>query len=110
MLPTTGPHLITRQINLVNFIIKFSSRGKLKCVHIDQIRPYQGEITQEWIKVKENLTVNIPSSNEDNPRMKDTHEDIQIVADRMNDITAIAQDTVRIVNPTDRMHISEAKD
>src|SRR5271155_3427700 len=45
----TGPHLIVRKLNLVNYVIKFTARGnKLQTVHIDKLTPYLGDVSVDW--------------------------------------------------------------
>ena len=47
----TGPHLIVRRHNLVNYSIRFSPRGdRVKIVHVDRLTPYFGEVSPEWRK------------------------------------------------------------
>ena len=59
-LKTTGPHLICKRINAVNYTMKMSPRGRLVTVHIDKITPYSGIVPVEWQRVRKNLLSNIP--------------------------------------------------
>ena len=47
-LMTTGPHLIMRRINLVNYVLQLSPRGRSLIVHIDRLRKNEGDIPTEW--------------------------------------------------------------
>src|SRR5271155_986167 len=47
----SGPHLIVRMLNLVNYVIKFTAKGsKLQTVHIDKLTPYLGDVSADWRK------------------------------------------------------------
>ena len=52
----TGPHLIVRQNNLVNYTLKFTPGGeRMQVVHIDKLTPYRGEISAKWRKQQQLL-------------------------------------------------------
>ena len=53
----TGPHLIMRRHNLVNYTIKFTPRGnRVQIVHVDKLTPYLGEVSGEWKRQQQLLT------------------------------------------------------
>ena len=52
----SGPHLIVKQHNLVNFSIQLTPRGdRVQIVHIDRLTPYRGEISADWRRQRELL-------------------------------------------------------
>ena len=59
-LMTTGPHLILRKLNFVNYVIRFTPNGKRQIiVHVDRIRKYEEEIPPEWERFKREHRIGI---------------------------------------------------
>ena len=57
---TTGPHLIVRKLNFVNYVIRFTPNGKRQIiVHVDRIRKYEEEIPPEWERFKREHRIGI---------------------------------------------------
>ena len=54
-LMTTGPHLVTKRINLVNYVVKLAPRGRSLIVHVDRLRHYEGETPAMWKGFQEKL-------------------------------------------------------
>ena len=44
----TGPHLVIQKINDLNFKVQFDAKGKVKVLHHDKLKPYQGQRTLRW--------------------------------------------------------------
>ena len=62
----TGPYLIIKRVLEANYLIQIGPDKPIINVHVDDIKPYQGEITHaSWLNESENLEGEF-SQNEDN--------------------------------------------
>ena len=45
-----GPYLVLKQVNDLDYIIQFNSKGSRQIVHHDRLKPYEGDLTLPWSK------------------------------------------------------------
>lgn len=49
-LPYTGPGVIVKKLNDLDYMIQMKSKGPTKVVHHNKLKPYAGNITLKWAK------------------------------------------------------------
>src|SRR5271157_5017157 len=54
-LMTSGPHLVEKKINLVNYVIRMTPKGATRVVNVDRIVMCKNEVSADWKRARERL-------------------------------------------------------
>jgi hypothetical protein len=52
---TSGPMLVVKKVNQLNYVLQTAPRGKTFVTNIDKMKKYYGEVSKEWETAIEKL-------------------------------------------------------
>ena len=97
----TGPFLIVKQLNVVNFVVQRTSKSATQVIHVDKMRKCLGDTPRSWIVMSNDDTL-MPTApadvREDQPALQDRHsETLSKVSDSFVSGEGNSQEPNRVV-------------